>query len=104
MGAIPGIENARQTSFEYTSTKSIFNIDVGGKVKMTVTFMSPVTPKDLKLQSLVFSYLNVEVRSADQREHRVELYSDISAGKAIPKLNCTTKERQNGPPGNEIPR
>jgi Domain of unknown function (DUF5127) len=81
MGAVPGVENARQTSFEYTSTKSIFNLDVGGKVAMVVTFLSPVTPKDLKLQSLVFSYLNVEVRSADEGEHHVELYSDISAGK-----------------------
>jgi hypothetical protein len=80
MGGIPGIENAKQRFFEYTSTKSIFTFDIDG-IELVATFMSPITPKDLKLQSLVFSYLNVEVRSTDGREHQVELYSDISAGK-----------------------
>jgi hypothetical protein len=80
MGRVPGVKNAIQESLHYTSTKSIFTIDVDGKVRLVVTFMSPVTPKDLKLQSLVFSYLNVEVRPLDGREHQVELYSDISAG------------------------
>ncbi|KAN0074794.1 protein of unknown function (DUF1793) domain containing protein [Elaphomyces granulatus] len=68
-----------QTSFEYTSTKSIFVLDVAGLVEMTVTFLSPITPSDLKRQSLVFSYLNVDVKSKDGRNHNVQLYADISA-------------------------
>jgi hypothetical protein len=80
ISGVPGIPNAVQTSVEYTSTKSIFQLNVGGKVKMEVTFLSPVTPNNLKLQSLPFSYMNVKLHSADGQKHDVQLYSDISAG------------------------
>jgi hypothetical protein len=62
MGAPKDIAKATQTSAEYTSTKSIF------------------TPKDLKRQSLIFSYMQVEVSSIDGSEHKVQIYTDISAG------------------------
>jgi hypothetical protein len=77
------VPNANQVAFEYTSTKSIFTIEVDGKVSMKVTFLSPVTPKDLERQSLTFSYLEVEVQSLDGREHDVQLYTDISAGASL---------------------
>ncbi|TPX12214.1 uncharacterized protein E0L32_007100 [Thyridium curvatum] len=67
-----------QTSFQYTSTKSIFTFDVGGKITMTVTFMSPVYPDDLVKQSLQFSYIDVKVKSADGSSHKVQVYMDIS--------------------------
>lgn len=70
-----------QNSYEYTSTKSIFSQDVDGKVALNITFLSPVTPDDFQRQSLIFSYMNVEVTSLDGAEHDVQLYSDISAGK-----------------------
>jgi hypothetical protein len=73
---------ATQTGFKYTSTKSIFSFNVGGKVEMNVTFISPLTPADQKRQSLVFSYLDVVVQSIDGASHTVQLYTDISAGKA----------------------
>ena len=72
---------ATQTGFQYTSTKSIFTFNVGGKVEMNVTFLSPLTPADRKRQSLVFSYLDVLVQSIDGASHTVQLYTDISAGK-----------------------
>lgn len=78
---LPGTTTVTQTAFEYTSTKSIFTMDVGGKVEMNITFMSPITPDDFKRQSLVFSYLNVEVSSLDGNDHDVQVYADISAGK-----------------------
>lgn len=55
-------------------------MDVGGLVEMKITFMSPLTPNDLKRQSLVFSYLDVQVSSLDGNKHDVQVYSDISAG------------------------
>jgi uncharacterized protein (DUF608 family) len=70
-----------QKSFEYTSTKSIFTLDVEGKVELKVTFLSPVVPDDLKRSSLPFSYLEVDVHSVDGSDHDVQLYTDISAGK-----------------------
>jgi len=33
-----------QTKYEYTATKSIFTMNAGGVVDMTVTFLSPVIP------------------------------------------------------------
>jgi hypothetical protein len=56
-------------------------MNVEGKVEMKITFLSPLTPHDLKRQSLVFSYLDVQVSSLDGNDHQVQLYSDISAGK-----------------------
>lgn len=55
-------------------------MDVGGAVQLNLTFLSPITPNDLKRQSLVFSYLNVDVASIDGKSHDVQVYSDISAG------------------------
>lgn len=71
---------ANQTAYEYTSSKSIFTIDVDDKVTIKASFISPLTPKDLKRQSLIASYLNVEVVSKDGSDHDVQLYTDISAG------------------------
>jgi len=75
---LPTVVN--QTSFSYTSTRSIFTMDVAGLVTMNVTFLSPVTPDDEMRQSFPVSYMSVEVQSADGNEHNVAIYTDISAG------------------------
>ncbi|KAF2806560.1 glutaminase GtaA [Mytilinidion resinicola] len=80
MGNPLGFNNlTNQTSAEYTSTSSTFTMDVAGKVFLTVKFLSPVYPNDLKRQSLIFSYMDVEVVSADGNDHDIQLYTDISA-------------------------
>lgn len=76
----PGPQAVNQTAYEYTTTKSIFTFNVDNLVEMTVTFLSPITPDDFKRQSLIFSYLNVDVKSLDGHTHDVQLYADISAG------------------------
>lgn len=75
------LKSAKQTSFEYTSTKSIFTFNVGGKINLTATFLSPLNPQDLKQQSLTMAYLHVDVVSTDGETHDVSVYADISAGK-----------------------
>lgn len=80
MGAPNGVPKANQTSAEYTSTKSIFTIRADNKVSIKVTFLSPLTPNDFKRQSLIFSYMEVEVSSIDGSDHKVQIYTDISAG------------------------
>ncbi|PVH87153.1 glutaminase GtaA [Cadophora sp. DSE1049] len=75
----PGPQSVTQKAFEYTSTRSVFTMDVGGKVEMNITFLSPITPEDQKRQSLIFSYLDVGVQSLDGTSHDVQLYTDISA-------------------------
>jgi hypothetical protein len=79
-----GTQTVTQKHFWYSSTKSVFSMDIGGKVEMTITFLSPITPGDQKRQSLVFSYLEVTVESQDGNPHDVQLYADISAGKTSP--------------------
>lgn len=69
-----------QTSFEYTSQRSTFIMNVAGKVSMNVTFISPVTPTDLKKQSVIGTYLQVTVASLDGATHSTQLYTDTSAG------------------------
>lgn len=59
-------------------------MNVGGKVEMNITFLSPVYPHDEKRQTLVFTYLDVSVQSLDGNAHEVQLYSDISAGMLQP--------------------
>lgn len=87
MGAMSGLSNrATQTNYEYTATQSIYTQTVNNAVKLTVTFLSPITPDDWKRQSLVFSYMNVAVESMDGKTHSVQIYSDISAGRFYP--NC----------------
>ncbi|PMD18325.1 DUF1793-domain-containing protein [Hyaloscypha hepaticicola] len=76
-GVVPPSVN--QTSFEYTSTRSTFVMNVANKVSMNVTFLSPITPKDLKRQSIIASYLSVTVAAIDGASHAVKLYADTSA-------------------------
>ena len=70
-----------QDSFEYTSQRSTFIQNVSGKVSLNVTFISPLTPTDLKRQSVIGTYLDVSVVSIDGATHSVDLYADTSAGK-----------------------
>lgn len=86
MGDMSGLSNlATQTNYQYTATQSIYTQTVNNAVKLTVTFLSPITPDDWKRQSLVFSYMDLSVESIDGNTHSVQIYSDISAGRFYPK-------------------
>ncbi|KAJ6780596.1 hypothetical protein PWT90_07123 [Aphanocladium album] len=78
MGNHPSTDFANQTAQRYTSTKTEFVMDVGGKVELTVSFLSPVFPEDHMRQSIPFAYMNVEVKAIDGRSHSVQIYSDVS--------------------------
>jgi hypothetical protein len=67
----------RQISVTTTATASTFVLQQAG-VELTVTFLSPVTPGDLKRQSQPLSYIALTARSIDGRTHQVALYLDIS--------------------------
>ena len=67
----------RQLSLTVTATKSEFVLAQAG-VELTVTFLSPVTPGDLKHQSQPLSYVSVGARATDGKSHRVGVYFDIS--------------------------
>lgn len=83
MGGHPSDNYAEQKSQSYTSTKTEFVMDVGGKVELTAKFLSPVFPTDNKRQSIPFSYLDVGVRSLDGHSHKVQVYCDVSGGTIV---------------------
>ncbi|MBY8881270.1 glutaminase family protein [Actinacidiphila acidipaludis] len=66
-----------QRSLTLTATRSRFELE-GGGVRLTLTFLSPVEPGDLRRQSMPLSYIFAEVRSLDGKAHDVGLYFDIS--------------------------
>jgi len=82
MGEARGRQRANQQTLEYTSTKSIFTFDVGGKITLTVTFLSPVYPNDLARQSQQFSYVTTSAKASDGNEHDVFVYMDVSGGQS----------------------
>lgn len=79
LGAPTDIPTAKQVSYEYTTTRSIYTIHVDDKIEVKATFLSPITPHDLKRQSVISSYLHVDVKSLDGKRHDVQIYTDISA-------------------------
>jgi len=68
-----------QTSYEYTSTQSIFTFNVAGVVGLQATFVSPVLPDTLLEMSLPYTYLDVSVYPLDGATHDIQVYTDISA-------------------------
>ncbi|ESZ97777.1 hypothetical protein SBOR_1838 [Sclerotinia borealis F-4128] len=76
-GVVP--PSVTQDHMEYTSSRSTFLMNVAGKVSMNVTFLSPLTPDDIRRQSVIGSYLYVSVKALDGATHAVELYCDTSA-------------------------
>ncbi|EIW62884.1 DUF1793-domain-containing protein [Trametes versicolor FP-101664 SS1] len=79
MGGDVGPPNSGNvTNVQITPTRSIFTMQAG-PMNVTVTYLSPIEPSDLVLQSLPFSYVSVEATSLDGQSHDVQIYSDISA-------------------------
>lgn len=96
MGGIPDSKLVNQVAYEYTSTKSIFTMHVDRKVEMNVTFLSPITPHDFKRQSVISSYVQVDVASIDDDTHDVQVYADISAGNATDNITNEANRRRMG--------
>jgi glutaminase A-like protein/uncharacterized protein DUF5127/uncharacterized protein DUF4964 len=75
---VSGFERAlQQTGLTVTPTRSVFTLE-GGGVGVTVEFLSPVEPGDLRRQSVPMSYVVVSARSVDDKEHDVQIYADIT--------------------------
>jgi Domain of unknown function (DUF5127)/Domain of unknown function (DUF4965)/Domain of unknown function (DUF1793)/Domain of unknown function (DUF4964) len=73
----PAFPALTQTDLTVTPTRSIFTL-TGGGITLTVTFLSPVEPGDLRRQSMPLSYVSVVAASNDGKAHQVSVYLDIS--------------------------
>jgi hypothetical protein len=73
-----------------TPTKTEFVFSAGG-VALTVDFLSPVEPADLKRQSAPLGYVTASAVASDGGSHTVSLYFDISGewahGDSTQKIN-----------------
>jgi hypothetical protein len=66
-----------QSLLEVTPTRSRFHLE-GGGIRLTVEFLSPVEPDNLRAQSIPMSYVLLTVDSLDGKPHDVQIYMDIS--------------------------
>ncbi|KAF8493583.1 hypothetical protein JB92DRAFT_3084946 [Gautieria morchelliformis] len=73
-----GPQAANQTAFSFSATQSKF-VHTAGTVMFTTTFISPIEPTNLVLQSLPAVYLAITAQSTDGNPHSVQVYSDITA-------------------------
>jgi hypothetical protein len=83
----PPVPAMRQTALRITPTCSAFVLEQAG-VEVTVQFLSPVEPGDLRRQSIPLSYVSARARSTDGRAHQVSLYFDISGEWAYGDTNA----------------
>lgn len=77
MGAGKG-DVMTQKSRAIWPTRTIYEFE-GGGVQLTATFFTPALPDDLDVLSRPVTYLSWSVRSADGKNHAVQLYFDAGA-------------------------
>jgi hypothetical protein len=76
------INKAVQTDVTLEATSTRYTFDCG-KTQLKVTFTSPLLLDDLQLLSRPVTYVNVAVKSKDQKEHKVQLYLGVSSALAV---------------------
>ncbi|KAJ7662636.1 hypothetical protein DFH06DRAFT_1042656 [Mycena polygramma] len=62
---------------QVTPTRTILTVQAG-PMQLNVTFLSPIEPSDWGRQSFPFSYVYVDGKATDGKQHSIQLYSDIS--------------------------
>ena len=71
-----------QVGLSVLPTRTIYEFE-GPEVHVTLTFLTPSLPDDLDILARPLTYLTWEVRSRDDKEHRVSLYFSASSELAV---------------------
>ena len=74
---------ARQLWVSAGATQTTFGLEVAGKVRVNLTFLSTMFTDDMTRLSRPVYYLTHTVESADGSSHAVEIYTDASAEHAV---------------------
>ncbi len=83
MGAEPrSIPALEQTAVKVLPTRTIYTFD-GSGVRLSLTFMTPALPEDIRILARPVTYLTWEARATDGAEHKVAVYFDSSALPAV---------------------
>ncbi|KAJ3793046.1 hypothetical protein GGU11DRAFT_437691 [Lentinula aff. detonsa] len=64
-------------SYQITPTRSVLTLQAGS-MNINITFLSPIEPSDLTLQSFPFTYIYFEASSTDGNSHSLQVYEDFS--------------------------
>jgi hypothetical protein len=94
MGANPTyIEPLKQTGLSVTPTRSIYEFR-NPKIKLTLSFMSPLLVNDLDILSRPVTYISWKIVSADGQMHDVQLFFDCSSEITVntPQQSVTWEE------------
>lgn len=70
-------EKITQTGLEITPLKTIYTFQ-DDKIRLEITFTTPLLPDDLKLLSRPISYMSYKVNSLDGKSHNISVYVDVS--------------------------
>jgi hypothetical protein len=73
---LPNIEAMTQTSVEVLPLHSIYHFAAGG-IQMSVTFFTPLFPKELDVMSRPVTYLTWSAKAVDGKQHQVDLFLDV---------------------------
>jgi hypothetical protein len=76
------IKKAKQTNVLINANQTIYTFDCD-QVTLTATFTSPLLLDDLDLMSRPISYLSINVKSKDTKEHNAKLYLGASSNIAV---------------------
>jgi hypothetical protein len=83
MGSAPSnIEPLKQTGLSIFPTKSVYEFS-NTKIKLTLSFLSPLLVKELDILSRPITYISWNVVSADGQNHDVQLYFDCGSELAV---------------------
>jgi hypothetical protein len=86
-------ELAVQKSVKLTATKTAYQFEAGG-VDLNVSFLSPLLMNDLDILARPVSYVTVQVKSNDGKEHTTQVYVGASTNIAVntPAQEVTAKQ------------
>ncbi len=94
---VQGILPANQQSVELTATQTKYTFTCGGII-LELDFLSPLLATDLNLLSRPVSYVSFSIRSADKKQHKVELQInsslDVARNKRSQRMETTYKYYQ----------
>ena len=77
-----GIEPATQLNVNVTATQSTYTFKCG-PANLSVSFCSPLVLNDLELLSSPVSYITYKVKSADGKNHNINIYQGVSSNVAV---------------------
>ena len=83
MGSEPaGVKAMEQKAVEVLPTRTLYRFE-DAKIRLTLTFLSPVLPDDLDVFARPVTYIVWEAEALDGKSHKVEVYLDVSALMAV---------------------